>query len=490
MTARRWASLTRLILPWILLYAGGISSPAEEMPALPTEPPAIAADAAPDNDRNSIVHPPYWLFANYISFDIDAQELVAEGNAEIRSPQGHFFADNIHYNFGANTGYLEGARGEVEPFRFRAAALILDPRDMKHIQQATLTTCTEEHPHYALHARDFVVKPDNRFEARHVSLIFGGRRLFTLPRLAGNLVKDEKTSDRPPLLVGASSLDGVYIGTSYKYPLSRDAGVLLTGRVGTKGIVRGDLSLNQQFSLPGGAARGIVSLRISECEDAENRVLQVGTEEEALESLTVSRIPALQVAVEPVPLRGDLRGFSVRAGAGIGKYRENPTEVTENRSQIWATLRTPIYRIGPTRVSAEVGAQQAFYNRSQHHVGISQLTVESPPEAEHYFNLTYVYRRENGQTPFLFDRVVIPHELSSSIELPIGGSDYWKLGLSNRYDLERGRVRDLGIMAIYSLDCLSYALSYNTVGRTFGVGFVVNAFGSFRKRSGPITFTE
>jgi len=508
MAAFRRAGLPRLFLLWIFLLVGGISCLAEEMPASPSDPTPPAADVMPvnitesvaddvvtpesevDDGRAYIVHPPFWLFARDISYHLETQEFIAEGDAEIRSPQGNFFADNIHYNIGANTGYLEGARGDVKPFHFTAETLVLDPHALKHIQQGTLTTCKEKHPHYAIYARDIIVKPDNHFEARHVSLIFGGRRLFTLPRLAGNLAKDTNTSNRPPLLVGVSSLDGVYLGTSFRYPLSPDAGVLLTGRIGTKGIVRGDLSLNKQFNLPGGAGHGDISLRVTEREDAANRVLELGTEEQALESLTVSRIPALQVSVDPIPLRGDLRGFSLRAGAGIGKYREDPTEVTENRSQIWATLRTPAYRIGDISLSAEFGAQQAYYNSSQYRVGISQLMVESPPEARRYFNLSYVYRNDNGRTPFLFDRVVIPQELSASVELPVGGSEYWKLGLSNRYDLQQGRVRDLGIMAIYSLDCLSYALSYNTVGQSFGVGFVLNDFGNFRKRVGTIAFTE
>jgi len=473
-----------------------------EMPVPPGESTIIAADAASvsaadaagadesrvDDDRAYIVHPPFWLFAQDIQYHLETQEFIAEGNAEIRSPQGNFFADNIHYNIGANTGYLEGARGDVEPFHFTAATLTLDPRDLKHIQQATLTTCKEKHPHYAIYARDFIVKPDNRFEARHVSLIFGGRRLITLPRLAGSLAGNAHASRRPPLLVGVSSLDGIYLGTSYQYPLSPDAKVLLTGRIGTKGILRGDLSLNKQFNLPDGAGHGAVTLRVTEREDAANRVLELGSEEQSLESLTISRIPALQVAVESIPLRGDLRGFSVQAGAGIGKYREDPTEVTENRSQVWAILSTPAYRIGSVRVSAEAGVQQAYYNSSHHRVGISQLIVESPPEARRYFNLTYIYRTEDGQTPFLFDRVVIPHELAASVELPISGN--WKLGLNNRYDLRKGSARDLGVTAIYSQDCLSYALSYNTVGQTFGIGVVLNAFGNFRTHPGSIKFTE
>jgi len=500
MTAGCQASLPRLLLLWIVLGAGGISCRAVELPAQPTEPllaAAPAAEAAPapaaDDNRTAIIRPPFWLFARTISFDSRTQEFVADGDAEIRSPQGQFFADSIHYDFGKNTGYLEQARGDAPPFHFRAEALTLDAQNLKHIQDTTLTTCTQAHPHYALFARDFVVTPDNHFEARHVSLIFGGRRLFTLPRLAGNLSKDKGTSNKPPLLVGASRLDGVYIGTTYDYPLSKDADLLLSARVGTEKLLRGDLSLNRVFRLPGDLGGGKVSLRITEREDAQNRILQLGSNgnAEQLESLTISRLPAILVDLDPIPLKGDLHGFSVRAGASAGIYHEDPTAVTDHRAQFWTTLRTPARRVGNTLLSAEFGVQQAYYGASQHRIGISQLMLESRPEADHYFSLTYVLRGEDGRTPFLFDRVVLPQELSAAVELPVGGrGSNWRLGLTNRFDLEQDQSRDLGIQAIYREDCLSYALTYNTVGQTFGVGLVLNAFGNFRKQAGSIAFTE
>jgi len=470
-TERSPAVRPRLLLFLVFLCAGGFSCLAEETPAQPAD------------GRASIIRPPYSLFALLMSLDLQTQDFVATGNAEFRSPQGNFFADDIHYNFEKNTGYLQGARGAVDPFHFRAETLTLDPRNLKHIQESTLTTCAKEHPHYALYARDFVVKPDNHYEARHVSLIFGGRRLFTIPRLAGNLKKDDTAVNKPPLLVGVTRLDGIYLATLYDYPLSSNAGLSLAARIGTKGVIRGDLSLYRKVG------QGTLSLRVTEREDAQNRV-EDSADEEILESLTVSRLPALQIVFNPIPLTGELQGFTVRMGASAGRFREEPTEVTENRAQLWATLRTPSYPLGPALLRAEVGAQQAFYQQSEHQVGIAQLTLESPPEADRYFSITYAYRGENGSTPLLFDRVVIPRELSSELELPIGNSTTWRIGLSNRMDLEQRRSRELGVMAIYRLDCLSYALSYDTVGQTFGVGFLLNAFGNFHKRVGSIRFTD
>ena len=476
--------LRRLFL-WVVLCLGGISCLAEEAPAHPDAAPEPPADG-----RALITRPPFSLSADTISFDGNSQDFVADGHAEIQAPQGVFTASTIHYNFAKNTGYLECARGNVDPFHFCADTLTLDEKNLKHMQRSELTTCSHEHPHYALRARDFVVKPDNRYEARHVSLIFGGRRLFTIPRLAGNLGKDETEDSRPPLLVGSSSLDGVYLATLYDYPLSSDTGVLLSGRFGTKKILRGDLSLYKRVTLSP-SVTGTVSLRLTEREDALNRITDGdGEDDESIEQLTVSRLPAVQVTLDPMPLKGDLQGFTVRAGASAGRFREVPTDVTANRAQFWATLRTPAYQLGSVQARAEFGAQQALYPQDDYRIGIAQLALESPPEADKYFSLRYIYRKEDGQTPFRFDRVLVPQELFAEVELPIPGSKTWRLGLSNRLDLERQTSRGLGVMAIYKLDCMSYALSYNTVGQTFGLGFVLNAFGDFHTHAGSIKFTE
>lgn len=485
MTWHDAASRLRRLSLWVVLCLAGISCLAEEAPA----PPDAPAPETPVSGRAVITRSPYALSADSISFDGDSQEFVAEGSAEIKAPQGLFTAGNIHYNFSKKTGYLEDAKGTVDPFHFRAETLTLDATNLKHMQESELTTCAKEHPHFALYARDFVVKPDNKYEARHVSVIFGGRRLFTIPRLAGSLNKDETADSRPPLLVGVSGFDGVYLATLYDYPLAADSGVLVSGRFGTKRILRGDLSLYKKVAYSP-AITGTVSLRMTAREFAPNRVTGNEGEDEPLESLTISRLPAIQAILDPIPLKGDLRGFAVRAGASAGRYRETPTDITANRAQFWATLRTPAYRLGPARVSAEFGAQHASYPDDVHQVGIAQLAIESAPDADKYYSLRYIYRKENGQTPFNFDRVLVPQELYSEVEFPIPGTKTWRLGLNNRLDLERETSRGLGIMAIYKMDCMSYSISYNTVGQTFGVGFVLNAFGDFHTHAGAVQFTE
>lgn len=461
----------------------------EEAPAAGTADQSATVATSTADHRARISNPSYGTFsAEQIDLNYEQMSLDAQGDVEIDSPQGHFTADSLHYNTVTKTGFLDNAQGMFDQFHFKATTLTLDPNKLQHIQQARLTTCAAVNPHYAFFVRDAIFRPDHTLEARHVSLMLGGRTLFTIPRMTRKIGGPEVTPVRPPLLVGMNGQDGTYISTVYTYPLSLTSDVLLNARLGTKGIVRGDLALTKEFSLPT-LGPGVVSLHYTRFEDAQNRVLSLSESHgNTLERLTLNREPAIEAALQPIALSGALHGFGVSLAASAGRYKENPTGVASDRAQLSTVLHTPAYRVGPLLVHGEFGAQLAYYSRDRHLIGVSQLTLETPPTSKYYFNISYVDRSENGTTPFLFDRVVIPHELYSEVEVPVHGS--WCLGISNRYDIEQGNTRDLGITAIYKLDCLSYGLSYNAVGHSFNIGLVLNGFGSFRKGAGKVRFTQ
>jgi hypothetical protein len=461
-------ALLPLLLSGVLLWAvaGRGEEPAVEGTPAPVAPVATQTPAPPvatqtADSRAKISNPLYGtLTADHIAFDIDQRAFDAEGNAQVDSPKGRFFADTVHYNLTTQTGVLDNARGSFDPFYFKAATLTLDPGNIKRLHQAELTTCSQPHPHYALLARDAVMRADNTMEARHVSLLLGRYRLLTLPRLTRKIGEEQETQDHFPLLVGSNSLDGTYLGTNIDYPLSATSNLQLIARLGTQKTLRGDITVARQLTVPV-LGRGTVSLRYTRFEDAQNRVLSLtdSEEERDVERLLLSREPSLQASFQPIALPGALRKFNVLLGASVGRFKEDPTGITSNRAQVSTVLRTPAYRLGPLQLRGEFGAQQALYSHDEHVLAVSQVTLETPPTAKRYFSISYVNRSEHGKTPFLFDRVVVPHEIYSELELPVRGS--WFLGVSNRYDIENGNTRDLSIAATCKLDCLTYRLSYN-----------------------------
>lgn len=468
----------------------GIPCLAEDATAAPVA--TTTSPAAPPPEQPSITHDPYRLRADKLSVDAKTRDIIADGNAKIDTPQGLFTASLIRYSFTTQSGYLDDAKGYFNPLRFSAKTMSLDAGNTRHIQHAVLTTCTHEHPHYALKARDFVLAPDNTYQARRVAMVLGGHTLVTIPSIRGNLGTEDATMNYPALTAGESSIDGAYVASTFQYPLSNHADVALSGRFGTKGLFRGEVAVNQQFSLGQNCACGKFSLLATLREDAPNQGISFApNDDHKLRNLTISRTPALQVTFDAIHLPGRLADYQLRLGASAGHYREDPTGVTAQRAQIWGALRTPTLRLGPVQFSAEYGRQRAFYSGSNHWLSLTQLAMESAPEARRFFSFALLHRQETGSTPFLFDRVLIRNELASEMQVPLARQSPWRLGVGNRFDLDSFNSRDMTLSAFYAEDCLTYGLTYNAASQSFMVGMTLNAFGSTRKSAGrKIAFVQ
>jgi len=444
----------------------------------------------PKASQAQIDRPPYQLKADTITLDSVSEEIQATGNAELHSPEGSFNAANIHFNTRTRSGYLDEVTGILDSFHFRAVRMSLDEKKVKRIQQASFTTCVYHPPHYQVLAHDLVLYPDQRFEAQKMSLEIAGHRLFTIPHIGGDLSGRTSSTINPTVTAGSDSIDGAYIGSSYTYPLAPNTNLALQGRIGTERLVRGEVALNHAFAMDQSAVQGVFSLVAANRIDAGSVLTSGSDTDQRYERLTYSRLPALLVALKPIPLAGSLHGAQLRLGAGTGRYAEQPTGVTEDRSQCWATLQSQPAVWGPVQLRGELGRQEAFYSTGTHGVTELVLALESRAKEDPYFNFSLVHAQQSGFTPFLFDRVIANDELYSDIEIPLGKGSPWRLGLWDRVDLPSGFQRDYSISAIYMQDCLGYALSYRAVERSIGVSVVINAFSNFHHGTGGIGFIQ
>lgn len=83
-------------------------------------------------------------------------------------------------------------------------------------EDCTITTCTDDPPHFYFHARRANVRPDKRAVLRDVSIHVLGRKILNIPYL---VIPLEKYSDRYTPEVGRSDDEGYYIKTSIFTPL-------------------------------------------------------------------------------------------------------------------------------------------------------------------------------------------------------------------------------------------------------------------------------
>lgn len=455
-------------------------------------PPAVVPADPPAVTRPSIVRGNLRLDADTMSMDADNPTFTAAGNVQLASPQGLFNASRASYNTQSRIGLLDNAKGFFTPFHFFAQSLTLDPKHGERLQNGSLTTCNhEEHPHYQLLVRDFRLYPDNRYDARRVTLQVAGHKLITIPRIRGQLNDKDTAIAKPAISFGESHLDGAFVAFQHQLPLGPRTDLNINARLGTENLLRGGLFLEQRFTLPGSFARGKISFVNTLREDVSNRLIDGDPKTAAiLPNLAISRLPALEGDLDKIRLPGLLHGFSLHLGAGTGSYHEYPTGVVSSRTQAWGIARSPSVNFGPLRLYGEYGVRDAHYPDSSYWTHIGSINLESSPTAPTYLNLAYLQRSASGQTPFLFDQVQIPNELFSEFEMPVTRNGLWRLGFWHRLDLTDGETRDYNVTAIYHMDCISYGLSYDRASRSFGVSLVLNAFGSFRRPAPGVGFTQ
>lgn len=477
-----------LLLLGVLLLVSAVV--ADEPTTAPETPPAPTAETTPET-RPQVSYEALILTADRILFRLDHKDVLAEGAVDVLSPEGNFRAERVFYNTDTRAGRLDGAQGTIDIFYMKAQQLGLEPGKAMLVHDATLTTCNKEHPHYLLRVKDASISPEHEMDARKVSLEYMGHRLFTIPRLHQGLMQGEdKQSLMPTLSFGSSGIDGAYAAGNFDYPLDDQTAISLQARAGTAGLIRGGLFVERAFTVSDWG-KGTVSLIATNREDVSNRLLDTDEDVDArLEDLTISRLPALQVAFDPVPLSGSLRGASLAFGGGYGRYREDTTHVSNDRAQLWGIFSSPHFNLGLLRLSGQYGLRQAFYRETQHITYAAQVTLDTPMDGERYFNLSYLQRRSTGETPFLFDRVLVPREVYSEFDVPVTKNKRWYLDVWSRYDLDHRALRDVNVTAYFKQDCISYGLAYNHASHSIGLGVVINAFGSFRHGVSGIGFTQ
>ena len=107
-------------------------------------------------------------------------------------------------------------------------------------------------------------------------------------------------------------------------------------------------------------------------------------------------------------------------------------------------------------------------------------------------NLAYTHRTGGGYSPFIFDRVEIPQEIFTAIEIPIPllKNGLWRVGAWNREDTSTGISPDYSIMGIYQEDCVAFALIYDHAQRSTTFNMVLTALGNFHQGPTSIGFTQ
>ena len=364
------------------------------------------------------------------------------------------------------------------------------------VDNAILTTCDMSigQRHYEIRARTLYVFANGLYRAEGLAFYLAGKRIFALDHYEAKMTTADSTlmpSYLPQRITfGSSVIDGSYLGLRYLISLDHANTLEINGRFGKHQIIRGTASVSHPFFLTPHSASSMLSLVVGYHEDVDNLI--TGTDEKtnvAYSHLTVSRLPVIEMTMAPFRFPNSLHPFRLRIGGSVGEYREQPTEVTEFRSQAWGIFELPRFRLGPVDFYGAYGARGAFYGNSTLGTFVTKLALETPMATSLYANISYFHRQDSGTTPFLFDRVLLSDEVYTEISVPISNTPF-RVDVQNREDIAGWTSRAFQLIMLYSNDCMSYGLSYTTVTKGFAFQFQLAAKAPFHRGASGFGFTQ
>ncbi|MGQ9524222.1 MAG: hypothetical protein ACUVTZ_05200 [Armatimonadota bacterium] len=338
------------------------------------------------------------------------------------------------YNINKQSGSVRDARTVVQELNIRGSQITVSGGEVL-VQNAVITTCDLDRPHYAIRATQAHVIPGTKAVIRGASLTLGGTKLLGLAQLNVNLRRDRTTSGLPLPRLGRSRLSGYYLRWFFPFPVghdtSADVSLDLASKAGFRGsaLVRGD-SLFTPF-------------------------LRVATKEELLgrrpKRVLVTRAPEAGFLLDRGALGGSLR--ALQAEASIGWFREHTTGARTSRLSLNVQVGEPARAsVGRWRGALIGGVRVAHYGTGEDYRDISaSLTAARLIGKSDSLEIGIAKHFLSGRTPFIFDEAYLPVELNQRIELRRG---LYSFEVGTRFDLDEGKLFDVRLGVGRAYHCL------------------------------------
>ncbi len=183
------------------------------------------------------------LTCDELFIDFGAGYLTARGNVYFAQGDSGFSSEEITYYFEDEKAIILTARGEfvteeVEGYVYLHSKRIEGEREQIFFDDALVSTCEFDEPHYFLRSSEVEVFPGDKLIARHVSFweLSGRLPLFYWPYLYISL-KDREQQITPE--VGYSARRGFFVKFGYNYFLENSYGQILTDVFSRTGLAFG-----------------------------------------------------------------------------------------------------------------------------------------------------------------------------------------------------------------------------------------------------------
>lgn len=411
------------------------------------------------------------ILADVLEWDVEHSQVTAKGNVRIISQDRRLQGDTLSLNLASETGSMIPAEGEFHALFLKAERIEMLP-DRLVAYNAKITTCDRQRPHYQIATRRVDIyfvreqgqpTPD-RLEVKSARLEFHGSRIISTPPFRISLREEAEAERSLPLpYPGYSKDDGPFLRFRWNSGPPEDRPNLevdcrTTRDRGTRAAAHIRYPLRRD---------DLLQVTISHREDLRDHHLGPRDIDTGLGKALVDRRPEVSLYMRPRPIRESLRWEAL---ASAGRYREEPTDVSAERTALLGRLLLGPYPIGDRLRLEGASAYRfsAYSGDSESGVFYNRVTLATEPSKRLEVSLSLVGRDSAGSTPFLFDRVDLSRELSGEVGLSL--SERWRIRLLERYDLRRHESRDVGVELTYRAHCLDYSLGWRESRGLFELG--------------------
>ena len=127
------------------------------------------------------------LFCDQLQLDRVVQEVVAEGNVYLDTPQEQVMAQGLTYNFNDGTGEFRDARVYIDPYQIKGQKIDKVSENYMTMDEGYLTTCDLDEPHYRMGAHRMDIYQHDRAIIHGMKIYLGKVPVMYLPYYVQNL---------------------------------------------------------------------------------------------------------------------------------------------------------------------------------------------------------------------------------------------------------------------------------------------------------------
>jgi len=443
-------------------------------------------------------------------------EIKVRGKLRLERPEGILSGHTLTYHPREGTGSVLEAGGEVMGLLLRGQKVEILAHQMLRASHASFTTCAKEHADYHITAREVSISTNRQVDAREVTLWIGGTRLFTIPSLRRSF---RRTVENPFSTPGYSKENGIQFhihsdvisepSTSLNYDFQLSLRRIPQGIIGFEQDI-GPTKIDSEPPRARGLALTEPLRTALESHPALSRVAQEEMDTSrrstfyvALSARTfvynrqrtdlrVSRLPEIGVSFRNLLNRTKIYGATpderlrvpsafgsgfftpanwlLNAEASAAFIQERPTHAETTRLGMRLEATSPLFSLMPYTFVRYGGTTWLNKYGDGHSYAIlsPEVEIDLLPRPNTLLSAAYRFQQDFGQTPFLFDRLDVRHELR--LRYGFLGA-HWGYDVEVKYDLERSRAYDSSFSFRRRLDCMEIGLGYRTRSQSLNLIF-------------------